>query len=107
MLLFWFEVMETGVRLILEIGPGPREIRQKMLDAANENRPLFDPQSKTVGRKYNRIYRKRLVSAKPLRERNLEGCFDELDQAWAKFLEDDLARMGAYLSTALASHAGR
>ena len=98
MLLFCFEVGKAGVRLILEIGPGDRDIAQALLSAAN------DPQSKTVGAKYNRIYRKRMVSGKAVQDRDLARCFEELDHAWAEFTAD-LPALGASLAACL--HASR
>ena len=105
--LFWFEVTEKGVRLILEIGPGPRELAQTILTTANENRPLFDPQSKKVGKSWNRIVRSQMVSPAAMQSGDQERIVSEFEAAWKKFIEQDMEIMAGHLRPAIQGPAAK
>ncbi|HMS56161.1 MAG TPA: PD-(D/E)XK nuclease family protein [Fimbriimonadaceae bacterium] len=95
--LFWFQNSDKGLRLILEVGPGDREIAQRLLTMAGNNRPLFDPQSKKVGKHWNRIVRMPLVSPATLATEDMDRIRSEFEGNWKRFLDDDLVRMEALL----------
>lgn len=105
MMLFWFEINEKRVILWLEIGPGPRHIAQRLLDAARCNKPPFNAQSKTVGEKFNRIYSREMISRKSLTERRVEVFEEEIVSNWSKFMVE-MSTLEAILRASISNTEG-
>lgn len=92
-LLFQFSNRPTSLSLGLYIGPGPVEIRQRLLDIALHHRPPFKSAWRNLNQKWNNIYTRQFLTTQ--QEADLEG--DDLEEKihaeWAKFLENDLPEM--------------
>ncbi len=61
-LLFEFGNDKESLNLKLTIGPGPKEIRQTLLDLALGDRNLFQPTMKALGRSWNTIFSRSFLS---------------------------------------------
>lgn len=91
-IMFWFENRPTGVRLILQIGPGDNHTRQQLFQMASSNKPLFSP-GKTLYPQWSRIYNKAIVSKKALEEADIMDIHEEIHKAWGIFRGNDLPRI--------------
>ncbi len=96
-LLFYFENRPDRVRMMLTIGPGPVEVRQKLLDIAKENRPIFQSAYTKLNQKWNNILVVPILNRKDLEEMEFEELEGKLKAAWQKFLDSDLDKMDAVL----------
>jgi hypothetical protein len=95
MLLFEFNNRPDGISINLYVGPGPAEIRQKLLDMALRNGRPFRPRGKVLHRKWNSVFSSRFVS---LRSEAQEGEDEEeikheIRKRWEQFLEEDLPKI--------------
>jgi hypothetical protein len=91
-MVFWFEIKPTGVRLILHIGPGDNEIRTKLFRMASSNKPLFSP-GNILYPQWCRIYNKTILSAKIAEEADITDISNELNKAWNSFRDNDLPKI--------------
>jgi hypothetical protein len=91
-MVFWFEIKPTGVRLILEIGPGDGETRNRLFRMASSNKPLFSP-GKTLYPQWCRIYNKDVLSKKVVEEADITDIHNNLQKAWGSFRDNDLPKI--------------
>ena len=99
MLLFQFDNNVDRLTLHLVIGPGPNETRQKLLDMAHAHKPLFRPSQQALGKKYNTIYIRQILSAKGYEETTVEEIEAEIRKKWLQFIEHDLPQITAILKS--------
>lgn len=100
-LLFGFAVGDKGIRVHLSIGPGSREIAQRVLDVAHQHKPPFDPQSRQANKKSNVVYRRLLVSPQLFESADLEKIAAEFESNWLRAWNEDLPLMAQVLSSCL------
>jgi hypothetical protein len=91
-IMFWFENKSTGLRLILQIGAGDSETRQKLFQMAASNKTLFST-GKILYPQWCRIYNKIILSEKALEEADITNISNELQKAWSSFRENDLPKI--------------
>lgn len=98
-LLFQFFNFVDKIDVKLAIGPGPEEVRQKLLDMALKEGTPFNPRNKTLNRKWNIIFSRALIRLKPesFEEDGEEAIKQEISERWQKFLTEDLPRIDAVL----------
>ncbi len=83
------------LKVILYIGPGPEETRQRLFEIAKANRPM-SPQSPALHPKYNSIYRHKLIG-----HIDEDVRVDGLEHAWREFYASDLGRIDRVFSEQL------
>lgn len=88
-MMFYFENRPEGLRLILQIGPGDAQTRERLFQMASSNTALFSP-GKTLSQQYNRIYTKIVLSKKALTESDTVDVNNEIHKAWSGFINNDL-----------------
>jgi hypothetical protein len=93
-LLFEFNNTADSLKLYLWIGPGPEQIRQKLLDMALAHQP-FKASSRSLNQKYNSIYTKTFLVAKDYEDANDEQLSRQIQKRWAEFKENDLPKIEA------------
>ncbi|BCL83535.1 PD-(D/E)XK nuclease family protein [Ktedonobacteria bacterium brp13] len=96
-LLFEFRNEVDSLKLILYIGPGPQETRQKLLDMALQKMPPFKPVHKTLRIKWNSIYQQPFLTAKSYEDASDDQLEAEIRKHWTAFLENDLPKIKAAL----------
>jgi hypothetical protein len=89
-LLFEFDNREHSLKLKLQLGPGPQEIREKIFQFACENQPHFKPQSKVLGKQWNEIYGKNFLTARHLETFDEEEIQSKIREQWEDFLHVDM-----------------
>ena len=92
-LLFEFGNHPNRLSLNLIIGPGPEETRQSLFDIARDNSPPFRPASKALGKKYNNIFQRRILTVKTLEDSDIEELEEEIRKKWDQFLKKDLPKI--------------
>jgi hypothetical protein len=93
MLLFECYNRPDHLKVVLYIGPGPEEMRQKLFSTAQENTPLFRTQSKNLNQKWNSIYSKKLLQRKDYEEFQTEDLEIKIEKIWKEFVESDLPKI--------------
>lgn len=89
MLLFQFYNGPEKLALNLYIGPGDKEIREKLYSVASANRKIFKASGK-LNPKWKSIYTQKILMKKDLQEADFETIIEKIGKQWQKFLEDDL-----------------
>jgi hypothetical protein len=86
--LLMFEVANEPARLSLKliIGPGPAEIRQRLFDMAVANQPPFKPAQGMLGRMWNTILQRTLLSSQALQEQEMETLAAQIRKSWEEFV---------------------
>jgi hypothetical protein len=90
MLLFEFQNFQDSLNLKLIIGPGPQDIRQKLLEIALAKQPPFKPLAKFLNEKYNQIFAHGFLSAKSYADTNDEELENKIRDHWEHFIQNDL-----------------
>jgi hypothetical protein len=91
-LLFEFANLPDSLRLYLYLGPGPVEIRQKILACAQRNKAPFTP-SESLSAKWNTLFSYTFLSGK-----SREGDYDnamknEIERQWKAFTDGPLTEI--------------
>lgn len=89
LLLFEFGNYADRLALYLVLGPGPVEIRQKLLDVSKEYRPL-KPAFGALGKQFNTLYKYSFLTARDYDSASLEDIEPEINKKWSQFLEREL-----------------
>lgn len=92
-LLFEFENLSNALTLRLQIGPGPDDTRQKLLDMARTHQPPLKPASKTLNQQWNSIYRRSFLKPKDYEDADGEQLEKEIRKHWAEFVGGDLPKI--------------
>jgi len=98
MLLFQFNNEAQSLHLGLHIGPGPLEIRQRLLELALELRPPFHPRPTKLLKYWNQIYIMPFLDSSTLLDASDDEVREKIDQSWRRFLSDDLPVLTATVS---------
>lgn len=88
MLLFEFYNGPEKIALRLYIGPGDKEIREKLYSVASANRKIFKASGK-LNPKWKSIYTHKFLTKNDLQEADFETIIEKIGKQWQKFLEDD------------------
>jgi hypothetical protein len=99
MLLFEFDNFADRLALKLIIGPGSVETRQKLLDFAHNQKPLFRPAQHALGKMYNTIFVSTFLSASAYENNDGAELEIEIQKKWKQFLEHDLPNIQAALKS--------
>jgi len=91
-LVFFFENIQSGLRLCLEIQPGPEDIRQRLYTLAQHTAPLRASQ-RQQGPKYSRIYVKPVLTAKAIEQGDEAVNIGNIHRCWSEFRRDDLPQI--------------
>ena len=91
-MMFYFENRPTGVSLVLQIGPGDVQTRQRLFQMASSNKPPFRT-GKTFSPQWSRIYNRGIVSKKTLEEADIMDINREIYEAWDNFKRTDLPKI--------------
>lgn len=102
MLLFQFINQPGRLSLIFEIGPGPVELRQRLFDIAQNNKPLFKPASKALTASFNRIWSQRLLSSQAYENASLDDLLPKIRGAWYSFVTHDLPKLSEVICKGMA-----
>lgn len=81
------------LKIVLYIGPGEIEVRQKLFSIARQHETVFRTQSKSLNQKWNSIYSKKLLQKKDFEEEQLQDLQVKIEKAWKDFIENDLAKI--------------
>jgi PD-(D/E)XK nuclease superfamily len=89
MLLFEFQNQADSLKLKLIVGPGPTDIRDRLLQIALRNQPPFKPATKSLNKYWNEIYSYDFLSPKAY-----SGVAEEVtarvEERWKHFLSAEL-----------------
>lgn len=99
MLMFEFQNSGSQLKVVLYIGPGPEETRQRIFEIARGNRPM-SPQSVALNPRYNSIYRHKLIGRVD-EELPVDEVKETLERAWREFRSNDLAKIARIVSERL------
>lgn len=99
--LFWFDYALKPLSIVMEIQPGPIEVRQKLLDAAVANPSIFNPARKALGNKYNRILRVDIAPSSSPAEGDIEDWELQVREGFARFCTEILPKASQVLSEAV------
>jgi hypothetical protein len=99
MLMFQFRNSVNRLVLYLIIGPGPNEIRQKILDMAHAHTPLLRPAQHALGKKWNTIYTRNFLTVKDYEETTAEEIESEINKKWQQFMEHDLPQIMSFIKS--------
>lgn len=100
---FWVTKERSQVELIGEIWPGDQQQRQRIFEAARQNRGVFKVSSKSLSPKYCRIIRYVVASSQITDAPEIDGWQSEVDLALHRFRSDILPPIEALLQGALSS----
>ena len=96
-LLFAIDNRPNKVRINLYIGPGPVDIRQKLLDIAQANHPPFRSAYRNLNQKWNNIYIRMLLNQREIEDLEFEALVEKLKTEWQKFLNSDFREIDKIL----------
>lgn len=87
-----FEINNSVDRLgiYLIIGPGPEETRRRLFDLARNNRQVFSPAFNAIGKSYNTIFKRSILTQKSYEAASFADLEPEIRKKWNLFLEHDL-----------------
>lgn len=100
MLLFEFENKPGTVRLSLYIGPGPDTTRTQVFEWARAAGPPMQTRRSKLGKSWNSIWSKPILSAKELEESSSEQLEAALKKHWDEFLKSDVPAIEKLILTA-------
>ncbi|HYA42379.1 MAG TPA: PD-(D/E)XK nuclease family protein [Syntrophobacteraceae bacterium] len=89
-LLFEFQNFEDSLKLKLQIGPGPHEVREKVFQLALNNQPLFKPQSKSLNKQWNEVFNRDFLSSKSFHDLSEEDIEAKIREQWEQFLSNEM-----------------
>ena len=92
-MLFEFVNAPTSLRLKLTIGPGPTDIRQKLLNLAFENDPPFHSTHKSLNQNWNTIFVRSLFSLTDYQMKDIDELTTELHDKWDRILTNDIPQI--------------
>lgn len=92
-LLFWVDIKSPSLRLVLEILPGPADLRQRLFDIAQAHKPPFRPGVKQIYPLYCRIWNKVLLGAGWQEKYDDDELEMKVSEQWTQFVAHDLAKI--------------
>ena len=100
-LLFEFANLQDSLSIVLMVGPGPDEIRQKMYEVTSRHIPPFKRSSKQMGKMWSTVYGRSFLAKSSYQDKSAEELQEEIERRWHEFLEHDLPKMTAILKAEL------
>jgi len=97
-LMFSFTNSPGSLGVMLEIGPGPKEIRKRLFEIAKRREPPFTCKKKTQTEYFTRIFSRSLVNYTEL---DAESVLKAMKDNWSAFLKDDLPQITSIFSREL------
>jgi len=91
-LLFGFENLDRQLRVRLLIGPGPKDIRQKLFDIALQN-TTFKATQKLLGAKWNQIFVREFLRPKDYENAGMDELEPKIRKKWDDFMGTDLPKI--------------
>ena len=91
-LLFGFENLDRQLRVRLLIGPGPKDIRQKLFDTALQN-TTFKTTQKLLGAKWNQIFVREFLRPKDYENAGMDELEPKIRKKWDDFVGTDLPKI--------------
>jgi hypothetical protein len=101
MLLFEFRNYQDRLSLSLIVGPGPRDIRQRLFAMAEGDGGILKPSSKALPASFCTIYTREFLHQKDLQSASIEDLQPKISKAWESFLEHDLPKLDKALTSQL------
>jgi hypothetical protein len=98
LLLFEFQNYEGALRLKLQIGPGPKELREAIFRTAQKEKPLFKTFVKSPSMKWNEIFDRSFLSPALYVDATDERLKVEIRTQWQKFITEDLPRLSKIIT---------
>jgi hypothetical protein len=86
------------LKLNLSIGPGPTENRQSLMDMAAAYEPPFKRAFRALGKMWNNIFSRTLLTASAYEEKGLDELEDEIRKKWNHFVAHELYAMNEIIS---------
>jgi hypothetical protein len=96
-LLFEFYNYPDRLTLHLTIGPGPKEIRNKLFELAKEHKPPFKPAFKTLGKNFNTIYTYSFLRADAYDDMSQLERDSEIKGKWKQFMDHGFSEITSAL----------
>jgi hypothetical protein len=96
-LLFEFYNRPGVLGLLLYIGPGPQQIRQRLYDTAGERGAPFK-RSSAFGSQWNRIYSRPFLNGRDYDSPTFEEITAKIKEQWQRFIATDLPLIKAAIS---------
>ena len=88
LLLFQFYNRPGKVALVLYIGPGNGDSRQKLFDMASANTNVFKA-SGSLYPKWKSIFTRKFLTKKDLEEEEFQVLVEKIKKQWDRFLSED------------------
>jgi hypothetical protein len=90
--LLMFEVANEPGRLSVKliIGPGPEDTRERLFNMALANQQLFKPAQGMLGKMWNTVLQRTLLSGQALREQEIETLAAQVRKSWDEFVRATL-----------------
>ena len=92
-LLFEFKNNPNGVGLYLIIGPGPKEIREKLCEIAQDNLKLFNVANRKFTGQWFSIYKKSIVKANYYEDKDISEIREHIKEKLESFKINDLVKI--------------
>jgi len=92
-LLFEFKNNTNGVGLYLIIGPGPKEIREKLCEIAQDNLKLFNVAKRKFTGQWFSIYKKSIIKAKNYEDKDISEIREHIKEKLESFKINDLVKI--------------
>jgi hypothetical protein len=92
-LLFEFKNMSDRLALNLIIGPGRSDIRERLFELAQNNKPLFNPASRNLTPRWATIWSKQIISPREYEDLDLKNATEKLAEAWKKLVLSELPKL--------------
>ena len=93
--ILWFQFynMPDSLKLRLIIGPGDRDVRQKLLDVALENDTVLRASDRSLGTYWNSIYSRPILSRSFLADPRMSEVEEAVKKEWKQFVESDFPKI--------------
>jgi hypothetical protein len=88
-LLFTFDNRPDRLELNLYVGPGPADVRRRLIDVARAHPPLFSV-AKRATPKWTRLFRRTVLRPADYEETTFDEVEPRVRERWASFLATDL-----------------
>lgn len=92
-LMFEFANSKSSLKLTLTIGPGPLEVRQRLLDMTKANEPPFKSAFKALNVKWNNVLSVPVLTKKDYDQPDIEDLERKIAKFWSDFLVRSLPKM--------------
>jgi len=104
MVLFQFDSYPDRLTLGLWVGPGPAEVRQRLIEQAKAHQPPYlVPKRVTETQRHKSIYSRRFLKAEDYVDTTLDQIEERIRTQWAQFVEKDLPALVAPIREASSS----